>query len=264
MNENKKFVEDNYQLIKYIGVQVAGNTSAEDREDLVNDTVVRLLHTSVVANQDGASSLITRVMTNLYKNSLRDGQTDAMGHTDLSMDEPLNNSEEKDITLHDVTAGSYLEDVEREVKEHEHYSQVYKGDIEMLCQYLPDKQARLFKMRYYLGMTPTEIAEDIGAEQRSVETTLHRAVKNAHKLCSTQKPDNSRYDGLTIREMALAELQEDSVLYPFILYYQGSKSLINIAHVTGRSINSVKRAISIGEKMLYIRYGFDIKNRILK
>ncbi len=263
---NKNFVEDNYQLIKSISGYEGSALTQQDREDLINDTVIRILESDTEIRQEQASAYIHRVMSNIIKNRMRDASTDIMGHITDSLDQPLDaDAEERDLVLHDVMPGHYIEDTDAiEIRETEHYSQMYKSDIEELCSFLPPKQARLFSMRYYLGMTPEEIGEALSIENNSVRTSLKRAVKNAFKLTSTQAADNRKYDGLTIREMAMGELTEDSVYFPFLLYYTKTKNLMNVCRMTGRSVHSVKTAISIGEKMLYVRYGFDIKNRIVQ
>ena len=250
---NKEFTEDNYKLIQYVSSIVGKELSVEDREDLVNDTVLKLLETSVEARQDNASALINRVMGNLLIDNKRTDYTDAISHT-VSLDTPTDEDSEEGegYTLHDIVPDD---------AETEHYSQVYKGDIEELCSHLSPLQARLFKMRYYLGLKPTEIAEQLNVGIRSVETTLHRAVRNAFKLTNVQREDTRAYQGMTIQEMALVSIDDDDDLFPFLLYYREEQNLMRIATATGRCIESIKLSIKSGEDLLYAMYGFDMNRR---
>ena len=174
MNVNNNFIEENYKLIQYISNKVGYKLGREDKEDLINDTVVKILQSDEEVLEDGASAYINKVMRNVLIDLGRTNNTDAITHATFSLDQEIDERLEREggMTYHEV-----IEDGDSR-----HFSELYRDDIHDLCSRLPPRQAEVFNMRYYLGMTPEEIAQKLGIENKAVRMALLRAVENAHKL----------------------------------------------------------------------------------
>ena len=170
MSVNKQFIEDNYKLVQYVATKVGTRLTPEEREDLVNDTVIKLLQSDVEVRQDEASAYINRVMKNCLINNMRDGQVDAMYYTE-SLDAPVDKDEPDGMTMHEIVPD----------KDVSNFAAKHEKEFKRLCQGLPYMQGRLMYMRYLLGMSPTEIADELCMENNAVRTTLKRAKKNAFK-----------------------------------------------------------------------------------
>ena len=59
---------------------------------------------------------------------------------------------------------------------------------------LPDKQAAVVILRYYLDLPEAEIAETLGIARGSVKSHGHRALKKLEKLLGEPMPGTDRPD----------------------------------------------------------------------
>ena len=159
-----EFVEKNYKLIQYVASKVGSKLSQEDREDLINDTVIKLLDSDIDVNVDTASSLVNKVMKNCFINKIRDSQVDAMYYTE-SLDAPVDTDEPNGMLKHEVIPDKFVPDA----------GSKYGKDFKEICDALPGVQGIMMYRRYVLGKSPQEIADDLGYENNTVRRTLQRA-----------------------------------------------------------------------------------------
>lgn len=178
MSMNNQSVDKNYKLIQYLSSKIGYKLNKEDREDLVNDTIVKLLQSQEEIRQEEVSAYVSKVMQNVLIDRGRTDNTDALNHS-VSLDKPIDESEGSDntFTLHDVVPD----------KKVSHYGKLYRDDINDLCSKLPPRQAELFDMRYYQGLTQQEIVDITGLTADNVDVTLRRAVKSAYELIDRGK-----------------------------------------------------------------------------
>ena len=80
------------------------------------------------------------------------------------------NGIEKAVVQHPLTPEEILED--KQLRD-----QLYAAVME-----LPDKQAKWIYARFYLGMTPTEIAKAEGVDVSRVRDSIRRGLKHLAKL----------------------------------------------------------------------------------
>ena len=164
----KDFVERNYKLIQYIASRVGNKLSIEDREDLINDTVIKLLESEADVDTEHASAYVNRIMLNVIIDKNRHDRTDAMYHTE-SLDAPVDKDEPDGMTMHEVIPDV---DVSNFVAKH-------RKAFNNMCKQLPNLQGKILFMRYADGMTPQEIADEMCMENKAVRMTLLRAKQNA-------------------------------------------------------------------------------------
>jgi RNA polymerase sigma factor (sigma-70 family) len=253
MTNNSKFLRDNVNLVYYLVDRIGKQLSKESREDLAHDVIIKILESEKQIEKDTASAYISKVIKNTLLNDIRDTKVDALGHAD-SIETPISKEGEplriKD-TLEDSTAevGS-LYTTSRAI--------LYKDNIDLLCKCLSTREAMIFRMRYYLGMMPREIAEKLGSSSDAIRTILKVAVGKARQLTSTVPSMYSKYRGLTIQEMALVSIP-DKDLHPFLMRYTGNKSLMAITKIARRSLDSIKESIARGERRIQMRYGLNVR-----
>lgn len=256
MNTNKDFIERNIKLIHYLADRIGKHLSKEDREDLVQEVSLKILKSEVVGDQDHASALFSSTMKSVLINTVRNRGRDAIGHCD-SLDQPVYDDDGETITLIDTVPSP---DINEDGEAVDVIHSLYKNDIENLCRYLSKQEALVFSMRYKDYLPPSTIAKRLQLTEDSVRSALKRAVKNARNLTTAIPSIKSKYNGLSLQEMALAILP-DRILYPFKLRHLSEKSLLNIALLTGRNIDDIKNSISTGEIMIRTRYGIDVQRR---
>lgn len=159
-----EFVEKNYKLIQYVASKVGNKLSQEDREDLINDTVIKLLDSDIDVNVDTASSLVNKVMTNLLIDKQRHDSVDCMAYTE-SLDAPIDTDEPNGMLKHEVVPDKFVPDA----------GSKYAKDFKEICRALPGVQGLMMYRRYVLGESPQEIADDMEYENKAVRMTLLRA-----------------------------------------------------------------------------------------
>ena len=159
-----EFVEKNYKLIQYVASKVGNKLSMDDREDLINDTVIKLLDSDIDVNTDTASALVNRVMLNLLIDKQRHDAIDAMNYTE-SLDAPVDTDEPDGMLKHEVVPDKFVPDAGAK----------YGKDFKEICDALPGVQGIMMYRRYVLGKSPQEIADDLGYENNTVRRTLQRA-----------------------------------------------------------------------------------------
>lgn len=249
---NKQFVEENINLIYYLSSRIGVRLSDEDQADLAQDVVLKILQAKEAAVQDTASAYVSNIMKNCLLNNMRDDQVDALSHAD-SLDAPVRDEDGKHVTKVDIIP-------DKEKFEKASPITRFKYRVREVMYYMPQVWSQVFYMQHYLGMSIKEISSKLDFTEGKVRGITKRALAEAVSLIKKLPKIRGTYDGSTLREMCLVALP-DHILFPFKMRYADEKNLIDISYTCGRDIDSIKQTIITGERMIYARYGLDVRRR---
>ena len=159
---NQEYVNKNYNLICYVADKIGSKLSIEDREDLVQDTVIKLLEAEDIKDKDHPSAFINLVMKRVLINKSRDNRVDALGNAE-SIDQPIY-EEDGVYNLHDKIAAAV-----------EGICSCGNPDLHYYMTTLTGVEKQVFKLRYCSGYTNDEISEMLDTPLRTIERRISTA-----------------------------------------------------------------------------------------